>query len=552
MRCGNEGRTSKRDDDQRGAFGARSTLDRIVIVGGGTSGWMSATYLQRSYPDAHVTVIEAPSIPRVGVGEATIPNLNSAFWQHLGIPESDWMPRVRATCKMGIKFANWSAPQTTDPDDHYWHLFGVMPAYAGVPLPHYWNQQRLDHGAVGRFDEECYRETPVAQQQRSPVDLDGQKWSNYAWHFDSNLMAEYLKECSLDWGARLIAERVVGAERSSNGAITSVQTDHGQSIEGDFFVDCSGFRSLLMGEVMGEPFLDASDQLLCNAAVATQLPHDVDDAPVDAYTTATALDNGWSWHIPLLGRVGTGYVYSDRHCTEDQAIAEFSKHLGVDPDTQTWNRLRFPVGRRRRSWVANCVAVGLAGNFLEPLESTALYLTYGALHQLVRHLPDGDLSRADRDGFNEALAYSYDDCKDFVQMHYVCSPRHDTRFWQDNHQLNISPSLQEKLDRYRDGEVINLTTTSADAYYNNFDYEFRNFWTEGSYYAVLTGMGVYPEQVHESLRGEQEPHAIQQLFSTVKERGARAAEVLPSHRDFLVSLYHDENGPVIDLRERDR
>ena len=545
MHRGSEFRTLRRDGDP-----TRPIRD-IVIVGGGTSGWMSATYLRRAYPDVHITVLEAPSIPRIGVGEATIPNLDSAFWQFLGIPESEWMPRVRATCKMGIKFANWAAPKTCDPDDHYWHLFGVMPAVDGVPLPHYWNQHRLQGGDAGRFDQQCYQEAPVAEQQRSPVDLDGTKWSNYAWHFDSNLMAEYLKEQALSWGVQLVPEMVVDAAVDSDGQITSVTTEHGHDIGGDFFVDCTGFRSLLIGQSLGEEFVDASDQLLCNAAVATQLPHDDDDAPVDAYTTATALDNGWSWHIPLLGRIGAGYVYSDRHCTEDEAIAEFSEHLGIDPDDHTWNKLRFPVGRRRRAWVGNCVAVGLSGNFLEPLESTALYLTYGALHQLVAHLPDADLGRADRVGFNEALAYSYDDCKDFVQMHYVCSPRRDTRFWQDNHQLNVAPTLQEKLDRYRDGLVINLTTTNADAYYNNFDYEFRNFWTEGSYYAVLTGMGVYPERVHESLRGTGDSAAVEQLFTAVKERGALGAEQLPSHREFLVSLYHDQDGPVIDLRDRD-
>ena len=522
----------------------------IVIVGGGTSGWMSATYLRRAYAGARITVIEAPSIPRIGVGEATIPNLDSAFWQFLGIPESEWMPAVRATCKMGIKFANWSTSEAADPNDHYWHLFGVMPAYAGLPLPHYWNQQRINNGETERFDEACYREMQMASHHRSPVDLDGQKWSNYAWHFDSNLMAEFLKKRALEWGVRLVPERVVDATTNRDGSIAAVITDRGDRIGGDFFIDCTGFRSLLLGEALGEPFLDASDQLLCNAAVATQLPHTDDEAPVDAYTTATALDNGWSWHIPLLGRVGTGYVYSNRHCTEDEAIAEFSAHLGIDPDEHTWNRIQFPVGRRARAWVSNCLAVGLAGNFLEPLESTALYLTYGALHQLVQHMPDGNLAHADRDGFNESLAYSYDDCKDFVQMHYVCSPRSDTQFWQDNHQLNVSATLQDKLDRYRDGQVINPTTTSADAYYNNFDYEFRNFWTEGSYYAVLTGMGVFPEQVHESLRDGAGANSVDHLFSSVKERGAYAAQVLPSHRDFLVSLYHDEHDRVIDLRDR--
>ena len=276
-----------------------------------------------------------------------------------------------------------------------------------------------------------------------------------------------------------------------------------------------------------------------------------DDAHVDAYTTASALDNGWTWHIPLLGRIGTGYVYSDRHCSEDDAIVEFSARLGIDPDQHEWNRIRFPVGRRRRAWVQNCVAIGLAANFLEPLESTALYLTYGALHQLVKHLPDGDLAAADRDGFNERIAYSYDDCKDFVQLHYVCSPRVDTEFWRDNHHLNVSETLQEKLARYRKGLVINLTDSSGDDYYSDFDYEFRNFWTEGSYYAVLTGMGVYPEQVHESLRGGVEPEVVGSLFTSVERHAATAVEALPSHRDFLVSLYHDEDGLVLDLRDRE-
>lgn len=529
-------------------------IDEIVIVGGGTSGWMSASFLTKLYPDAAITVIEAPAIPRMGVGEATIPNLDRAFWRRIGIPETEWMPRVRATCKMGIKFANWSQPVAQNPDDYYWHLFGVMPSHAGVPLPHYWNERRLSGQTDARFDQECFRESAVAERQLSPVDLDGRRWSHYAWHFDANLMAEYLKELSIDWGVRLVAERVVGGSLDSEGNIAAVTTDSGRKIGGDLFIDCTGFRATLIGDLIDEPYLDSSDELLCDAAVATQLPEAVDVDQLDSYTTATALDSGWSWHIPLLGRVGAGYVYSSQYCTEEEAIAEFSAHLGVDAEATTWNRLRFGVGRRERAWVNNCIAIGLAANFLEPLESTALYMTYGALHQLGRFMPEPDLGLADRDAFNAEVAYSYDDCKDFVQMHYVCSPRDDTPFWRANNRTPVPDSLQAKLDRYRNGEVINLTTTSTETYYDDFDYEFRNFWTEGSYYAVLTGMGVFPERSSDTLPPTMDGAARDAMFATVAAEAAVAVASLPTHRDYLVALYEEasvENGElVIDLRDR--
>ncbi|MEL6345532.1 MAG: tryptophan halogenase family protein [Myxococcota bacterium] len=511
----------------------------ILVVGGGSAGWMSACYLKKSFPDIDVTLIEAPTVPRIGVGEATIPNLQTAFWDHLGIPEEEWMKSVNASFKMGIKFVDWSRNPDPDRDDYYYHLFGVMPECDGVPLSHYWVKNRLLGGEGERLDYACYKEPMMTDAAVSPRYLDGRRAAHYAWHFDVQKMAAFLQKVSEDLGVKYQTGYVESVSQNERGFITDVKTRDGRTLSADMFIDCTGFRSVLLGKMLGEEFIDMSDQLLCDSAVATRLPYNERNTGPVPYTTATALRAGWCWNIPLLDRFGTGYVHSSDHTTMDEAVEEFAGHLGVDPDKQEWRKIRFRVGRMKRSWVKNCVAIGLSSNFLEPLESTSLYLTYGALYQLCRFFPDRSFSPALAEQFNNEIAYGYDDCKDFVQMHYITTRRDDTSFWRAcQTDLKVSERLQEKLRMYKAGLPINSLSSSSSHYYTNFELEYRNFWTNGNYYSVLTGMGVYPDSVYSRLlyRSRSEEQASQ-MFKRIRAQGRQLASSLPPNDVFLRALH---------------
>ena len=529
----------------------KNSIENVVIVGGGTSGWMSASYIKKSFPDVQVTVVEAPSIPRIGVGEATIPNLHTAFFRHLGIPEEVWMKRVNATFKMGIKFVNWSTNPQVGVNNAYYHLFGVMPNYSGLPLAHYWAYRRLYMNDNERFDYSCFAETYMADAKCSPRSMSGERIANYAWHFDSNLVAEYLKELSIEWGVKLIREKVVTGNKDAEGYIASVQTAEGTEVTGDLFVDCTGFRSTLIGGVMQESFKDMSSSLLCNSALATQLPSDDDLNEVNPYTTATALEAGWCWNIPLLNRYGTGYIYSDNHISDEDAAKEFGKHLNIDPEKHEWNKVKFPIGRRNRSWVKNCVGIGLSANFLEPLESTGLYLTYAAIYQLVRFFPDKNFDERLIEQFNSEVNFSFDDCKDFIQLHFVTTKRDDTEFWKANqHDLLISDSLKSKIKMYKAGIPINVTNLDSEAYYDNFEVEYRNFWTDSSYYAILTGMGVFPECVNSKIRYHSSmTKDSEQSFKAIKERSTTLVKNLPSHYGFLKEFHAGSRTKMMERLE---
>jgi tryptophan halogenase len=521
-------------------------IESIVIVGGGSSGWMSASYLKKSFPKIDITVIEAPTIPRIGVGEATIPNLQTAFWDHLGVPEEQWMRRVNASFKMGIKFVNWAENPQPGKDQYYYHLFGVMPNCRGIPLSHYWAQRRLQDRSNERLDYTCYKEPVMSDAELSPRFADGKRATFYAWHFDAQLLANYLQEISLSMGVKLIPEQVNAVSKNADGFLTSVHTTSGHEIEADMFLDCTGLRSTLMEQAMGESFIDMSDYLLCDSAVATQLPYSDAQPRPAPYTTATALQAGWCWNIPLLDRFGTGYVHSSRYTSMEEAILEFSQHLGVDPDQQQWNRIRFRVGRMSRAWTKNCVAIGLASNFLEPLESTALYLTYGALYQLCRFFPDKNFDERLMEQFNAEVNFSYDDCRDFVQMHYATTRRTDSAFWLANqHELKLSDSLQQKLRMYRAGLPVNAIQHDAAGYYSNFEFEYRNFWTNGSYYCVLAGIGMYPEAVYPKLLyDDTASEEAERMIADLHREASQLSRTLPTNYEFLKAL-HAENSSLV-------
>lgn len=525
-----------------------TSIKRIVILGGGTAGWMCASYLGKSFQGTvDITVLEAPAIPRIGVGEATVPNLQRAFFDYLGIAEDEWMRECNAGFKMAVKFINWCTPgegQRTPRDiggrrDQFHHPFGLLPDLDQIPLSHYWFQRHHAGQTSEPFDYACMKEPAMMDANRGPRWLDGRRATRYAWHFDAQLVADFLCRFATGrLGVHHVRETMQEALLDERGFITGLRTDSGRIIDGDLFVDCSGFRGLLINQAMGEPFIDMSDHLLCDRAVATAVPNDDARLGVEPYTSSIAMKAGWTWKIPMLTRFGSGYVYSSQFATQDEATEDLCRLWDLDPERVSFNHVRFRVGRNRRAWVKNCVSIGLASCFVEPLESTGIYFTYAALYWLAKLIPTVDFDQILVDRFNHEIEVMFDDTRDFLQAHFYCSPRIDTEFWKANKELRLSDAIEEKMARYKAGLAVNPPIADESTYYGNFEAEFRNFWTNGSYYSIFTGLGFLPDQPLPALAHKPDSvRAAQALFAEVERQQRECVETLPSNYELLKAIH---------------
>ncbi|KWX00845.1 tryptophan halogenase [Carbonactinospora thermoautotrophica] len=522
-----------------------NAIRKIVILGGGTAGWMAASYLGKALNHTvDITVLAAPDIPTLGVGEATIPNLQTAFFDFLGIAEDEWMRECNASYKMAVKFINWrtggdGVPQARDLNgrpDHFYHVFGLLPYHDQLPLSHYWFYKRWTQQSDEPFDYACYKEPPILDAKLAPRWMDGTRATNYAWHFDAHLVADYLRRFATEkLGVRHIPDQMVHVTQSENGFIESLTTKSGLVLTADLFIDCSGFRGALINRALGEPFLDMRDHLLCDSAVASVVPHDDEANGVEPYTSAIAMKAGWTWKIPMLGRFGSGYVYSSRFADEEEAVRDFCALWNLDPETTSLNKIRFRVGRNRRAWVKNCVSIGTSSCFVEPLESTGIYFIYAALYQLVKHFPDRNFNPVLIDRFNREIELMFDDTRDFIQAHFYFSPRMDTPFWRANKRLQLGDNMRDKMEMYRAGLGINCPPTDdAQVYYGNFEEEFRNFWNNSNYYCVLAGLGHVPEAPTPRLNHMASSLAsVDAVFDKVKKEQRELLQTLPTCYEFL-------------------
>lgn len=525
-----------------------SRIKTVVILGGGTAGWMTAAYLGKALQNTvKIVVLEAPAIPKIGVGEATIPNLQRAFFDYLGIAEEDWMRECNASYKMAVKFINWRTPGSGSPEprslgrraDAFHHPFGLLPSSDQIPLSHYWAAKKL-HGATDEaYDYACFTESAIMDAKKAPRWLDMRPATYYAWHFDASLVAAFLRKFAVTKQAvEHVEDEMTEVLTDERGFITALRTKSGRLLEGDLFVDCSGFRGLLINQAMGEPFIDMSDHLLCDSAVATAVPHDDEKHGVEPYTSSIAMPAGWTWKIPMLSRFGTGYVYSSSFASQDEATMDFARLWGLDPEQTSFNQIRFRVGRNRRTWVRNCVSIGLASCFLEPLESSGIYFIYAAIYMLAKHFPDRNFDQVLIDRFNREIEEMFDDTRDFIQAHFYFSPRTDTPFWQANKELRLADGIQEKVETYRAGLPVNLPITDEGTYYGNFEAEFRNFWTNGSYYCIFAGLGLLPRAPLPALTYKPESiAAAEQLFAEIKRKQRDMVDSLPSNYDLLRQLH---------------
>ena len=527
-----------------GANGS-TPIERVVIVGGGTAGWMTAAYLRRAlHPKTCITLIESKSIARIGVGEATVPNLQPVFFDFLGIKEDDWMRECNAAFKGAVKFVDWRSDPSKGESDHFYHPFGIVPECDGLPLTHYWADKRRRGVLATGVDYACFKEPRLLDALCAPRTLDGKVRLRYAWHFDAQRVAAYLSRLATGWGVRHVIDDIESVALTDDGAVASVTTKGGLVEKGDLFIDCTGFRGLLINKALGEPFLDMSDHLLCDSAVATSVAIDEDRHGIEPYTSAVAMPAGWMWKIPMLGRIGTGYVFSSRFTSRERATEDFLAYWKLNPGKTTLNQISFRVGRNRRAWVKNCVAIGLSSCFLEPLESTGIYFIYAAIYQLVKHFPDRSFDPRLRDAFNARIEAMFDDSRDFLQAHYLATPRRETPFWVANaHELKLSENLRQKLSAYDAGLPINLPKTDEETYYRHFDVEFDNYWTNGSYFCILAGLGRLPSRSLPILSQRPQAQARADLLFEKIAAGAKALQArLPSNLTYLRQLHGAASG----------
>jgi len=483
-------------------------VKRVVIAGGGTAGWMAAAAVSRMLGKTlDITLVESEEIGTVGVGEATIPTLLS-FHQMLDIGEQEFMAAVQGTIKLGISFENW-----LDIGHRYIHSFGFSGKdQKTAGFQHFWLRGRKD-GIASGYEDYCFELKAALADRFAHLPRRG---INYAYHMDASLYAKYLRQFSERHGARRvegkIAEVLTDAE---SGYITALKMEDGSAIEGDFFIDCTGFRALLIGQTLGVGFEDWSHWLLNDSALAAQTTAVRDAVP---YTRSIAWTAGWQWRIPLQHRVGNGIVYSSRYTTDDEAREEFLSSIEGEIIKQPWP-VRFKPGRRERCWEKNCVALGLAGSFIEPLESTTIHLIQRGITHLLQNFPQV-VSQSAVAQYNDQLNSELQHVRDFVVLHYALSNRRDTPYWEYVANMTLPPSLQHRIDLFR--ETGNVFYTPGELF------------AENSWVQVMMGQGVTPRQHHPTAdaMGEGE---LKRFLDDIRSHTLKNMEGLPTHMDYLRS-----------------
>ncbi|MEH3120642.1 MAG: tryptophan 7-halogenase [Sphingomonas phyllosphaerae] len=489
-------------------------MKRVVIVGGGTAGWMTAAVLAR-LTDAGMTVtlVESEEIGTVGVGEATIPSLHD-FNQRLGIDEDAFVRATGATFKLGIEFVDWRCV-----GERYLHPFGTFGRdVQGVKFHQLWARARHDGDAPGGLEDYCLtavaaRQARFTRPSRDPAAVLSSL--RYAFHFDAGLYAAFLRARAVGEGVTRVEGRIGTVELApESGDIAAVTLADGRRIAGDFFVDCSGFRSLLLGEALGVPFVSWQHWLPCDRALAVP---SASTTPLLPYTRATAEPGGWRWRIPLQHRVGNGHVYASAF-VDDQRAAD-ALLGGLDGAALGEPRaLRFTAGVRERLWERNCVAIGLAGGFLEPLESTSIHLIQSGIARLMSLFPGDAHAAVERDTYNRLLSTEYRQIRDFIILHYHATERDDSDFWRQCRTTPPPDTLAEKLALWRArGRVLP---------------EPGELFTDDSWVAVLAGQEAEPEALDPLLAALPRDEAGRFLHHL---RGviAQTAAAMPDHAAFI-------------------
>ncbi len=501
-------------------------IKSIIIVGGGSSGWMAASYLNKvlmAESGISITVIESPDIETIGVGEATVPTIRN-FFQKIGLPEKELIRETNATIKSAIKFVDWF---DRGEGDSYYHPFEA-PLYSdGIEVSAHWAAEKIKGNTVEKFANATGVIPDLCDAQKVTNASQAKDYSAntlYAYHLDAVLMASYLRKKSIERGVVRVEDTVTAVNQNDRGEITSVNTANAGEHTADFFIDCTGFSSLLIEKTLKEKFISYEDELPCNSAVAIQTPYTDESSFPPPFTTATAKSAGWIWEIGLSSRKGNGYVFSDKFQSFDQAESELRQHLGESANGLTAKKLKMRVGRRENSWSKNCLAVGLSSGFLEPLESTGLQFIQVALELFVDYFPSVNNYAALQKQFNQVLAAKYEDSKDFIVAHYCLTAREDTDFWRHmKHESKISDSLQHQLALWKH----KLPSHS--------DLKEIGLFSAPNYMYILAGLN---SLAHETLSKESDipSQRSKQVLQQMQKIRQGAVKVSGSHQSYIKGI----------------
>jgi tryptophan halogenase len=491
-------------------------IRQVVVFGGGTAGWMCAAALSRlvEHAGVSVTLIESDEIGTVGVGEATIPSLR-LFNNLLGLDEDDFVRQTQGTFKLGIEFVDWHRPGS-----RYLHPFGAPGMdMQGLPFHQFWLKlAQSGEPGLGALDDNVLCAVAArAHRFTRPVGAPDSVLATlgYAFHFDAGLYARHLRRYSEARGVQRIEGRLDEVVLDAQtGFIRALRLQGERLVEGELFIDCSGFNGLLIGQALGVPFDDWSALLPCDRAVAVPCER---TGPLLPYTRATADSAGWRWRIPLQHRTGNGHVYCSEFMSDDEATARLLSNLDGAPLAEP-RLLRFRAGRRQRFWQKNCVAIGLSAGFLEPLESTSIHLIQVGIAKLLSTFPDLGFDPLEVDLYNEGIALQYDSVRDFLVLHYHATERDDSPFWRRCRAMRISDSLHRKIERFR--AKGRLASAAEDLFKDH------------NWLAVLLGQGVQP-RAYDPLVDSLPVDYLRRYLQHTRDVVARTAQAMPMHEDFI-------------------
>lgn len=492
---------------------ADNRIKKLVIVGGGTAGWMAAALIPKIVgPQLEVELVESEQIGTVGVGEATIPQIRHLL-DALQITEQDFLKNVEGTYKLGIEFNDWARL-----GDSYIHTFGDVGRRLGVLDFHQVWLRGQQLGLKDNFWDYSFNDLAAKANKFAPVERIGDTGLlglGYAFHFDAGMVAQYLRKYSEQYNVKRTEGLIKTVKlNTANGHIDSLLLESGEEVRGDFFIDCSGFRSLLLGDALGVDYVDWSHWLPCDSALAVPTTA---TKPTLPYTKATARAAGWQWRIPLQHRTGNGHVYSSRFMNDDEATKILLENVDGEPLMDP-KQLRFTTGKREKFWHKNCIALGLASGFMEPLESTSIHLVQSAISRFVDMFPTKDFPQVEIDEYNARTHFEYDTIRDFLILHYKATERNDSEFWNYCRTMSIPDSLEHKFDLWK----------SAGRFYRNHD----ELFTQMSWVQVFLGQRVIPNDCHAIAKGI-EKDQYQKYVGSINKVLNQAVEQMPTHDDFI-------------------
>jgi tryptophan halogenase len=487
-------------------------IKRIAIVGGGTAGWIAASALARKVGhQCQIYLVESPDIPTVGVGEATIPGILD-FLRLLEVDQQDFMKHTQSTIKLAIRFVDWHHI-----GHRYWHPFGPFGVFIDrLPFYHFWHKARAVGHTASLSDFNL--EISMAEQNKFIYpnnSLGIAKNLKYALHFDAGLVARYLRTYSERLGVMRMERNVADVTLRENGFIDAVNFKEGDRLQADLFIDCTGFRGLLIEGALKTGYVDWTPYLPNNRAVAMQVPNQIPRGP---YTTATARPAGWQWKIPLQHRIGTGYVYSGEHVSDDAALNDLLSMPGNSEPLTEPRFIKFVAGHRRAFWNKNCVSLGLGAGFIEPLESTSIHLICSGVYNLFDHFPDSTFDSVNIADYNRQMIDEFERVRDFIMLHYCPTARTDTEYWRRWQTMKLPDTLAERLELYRHtGRIFPRR---------------HEVFVELSWFFVMEGMGLRPRS-YDPLADASDWEQVKRAMQAMRQKIAADVAAAPLHDSFF-------------------